>query len=85
MAKSCGYPEIAGEITNCIAFQNLPSDALTDIVCKFVIQELQNYGMELEHMDETLMVQLKEQHSNYGARGVKDLVREALTTVTIRP
>ena len=42
-----------------------------------------NYGMKLEHMDETLMVQLKEQHSNYGARGVKNLVREALTTATI--
>lgn len=29
------------------------------------------------------MVQLKEQHSNYGARGVRNLVREALTTATI--
>lgn len=37
----------------------------------------------MEHIDEMLMVQLKEQHSNYGARGVKDLVREALTTATI--
>ncbi len=68
---------------HCISESSI--DALTDIVCKFVIQELQNYGMELEHMDETLMVQLKEQHSNYGARGVKDLVREALTTASIRP
>lgn len=83
LAKVCGHPEIAGKITNCIAFQSLPLDALTDIVSKFVIQELQNYGMKLEHMDETLMVQLKEQHSNYGARGVKDVVREALTTATI--
>lgn len=83
LAEFCGHPEIAGKITNCIAFQNLPSDALTDIVCKFVIEELQNYGMKLEHMDETLMVQLKEQHSNYGARGVRNLVREALTTATI--
>ena len=39
--------------------------------------------MELEHMDEELMVQLKEQHSNYGARGVKDAVREAITAATV--
>ena len=39
--------------------------------------------MELEHMDERLMVQLKEQNSNYGARGVKDAVREAITTATV--
>lgn len=44
---------------------------------------MQNYEMELEHKDEELMVQLKEQHSNYGARGVRDAVREAITAVTV--
>lgn len=83
LAKACGHPEIAGKITNCLAFQELPVDALTDIVSKFVVEELQNYEMELEHMDEKLMVQLKEQHSNYGARGVKDAVREAITAATV--
>ena len=83
LAKACGHPEIAGKITNCLAFRELPVDALTDIVSKFVIEELKNYEMELEHMDERLMVQLKEQHSNYGARGVKDAVREAITTATV--
>lgn len=39
--------------------------------------------MILEHMDEKLMVQLKQQHSNYGARGVKDAVREAITAATV--
>lgn len=29
------------------------------------------------------MVQLKRQHSNYGARGVKDAVREAITSATV--
>ena len=83
LAKACGHPEIAGKITNCLAFQELPADALTDIVSKFVIDELANYDMELEHMDEKLMVQLKRQHSNYGARGVKDAVREAITSATV--
>lgn len=83
LAKACGHPEIAGKITNCLAFRELPVDALTDIVSKFVVEELQNYEMELEHMDEELMVQLKEQHSNYGARGVRDAVREAITVATV--
>ena len=83
LARACGHPEIAGKITNCLAFQELPVDALTDIVSKFVVEELQNYEMELEHMDEELMVQMKEQHSNYGARGVKDAVREAITAATV--
>ena len=83
LAKACGHPEIAGKITNCLAFRELPVDALTDIVSKFVVEELQNYDMELAHMDEELMVQLKEQHSNYGARGVRDAVREAITAATV--
>lgn len=83
LAKACGHPEIAGKITNCLAFRELPVDALTDIVSKFVVEELQNYEMKLEHMDEALMVQLKEQHSNYGARGVRDAVREAITAATV--
>ena len=83
LAEACGHPEIAGKITNCLAFRELPVDALTDIVGKFVVEELQNYEMELEHMDEALMVQLKEQHSNYGARGVRDAVREAITAATV--
>ena len=83
LAKACGHPEIAGKITNCLAFRELPVDALIDIVSKFVVEELQNYEMELEHMDEELIVQLKEQHSNYSARGVGDAVREALTAATV--
>lgn len=83
LAKVCGHPEVAGKITNCLAFRELSVDALTDIVSRFVVEELQDYEMELEHMDEELMVQLKKQHSNYGARGVKDAVREAITAATV--
>lgn len=83
LSRACGHPEIAGKITNCLAFQPLSTDALTDIVSKFVIDELHNYDMELEHMDEALMVQMKKQISNYGARGVRDAVREALINITV--
>lgn len=83
LAKACGHPEIAGKITNCLAFRELSTDALTDIVSKFIVEELQNYEIKLEHIDEQLMVQLKKQHSNYGARGVKDAVREAITAAMV--
>lgn len=83
LSKECGHPEIAGKITNCIAFQSLSRDALTDIVAKFVKEELDNYDMTLEHMDAELMVQLKQQQSSYGARGVRDAVREAINHITL--
>ena len=83
LTKYCcpGHPEVAGKIGNCLAFQELPGDAVTDIILKFVEQELEDHDMELEYMDEYLMVQLKEMHKNskYGARSVKDAVRTALT------
>lgn len=81
LTRTCGHPEVAGKIGNCLAFQYLPGYAVTDIVSKFVVQELQDCDMELEHIDEHLMVQLKEMHHNskYGARSVKDAVRTALT------
>lgn len=83
LAKACGHPEIAGKITNCLAFRDLPTDALTDIVAKFVVEELHNYDIELAHIDEKLMVELKQQHTAYGARGVRDAVREAITVATV--
>lgn len=84
LTKTCGHPEVAGKIGNCLAYQALTGDAVTEIVLKFVVQELENNDMELEHMDEHLMVQLKEMHRNsrYGARSVKDAVRTALTFTT---
>lgn len=84
LSQACGHPEIAGKIRNCLAFQPLSKDALTDIVSKFVVKELKNYDMELDHMDEELMVQMKKQlgDSNYGARGVIDAVREAINQIT---
>lgn len=84
LTRTCGRPEVAGKITNCLAFRKLPSDAVTDIVLKFVVEELRAYDMELAHMDESLMVELKQMHckSEYGARSVKDAVRTAMTPIT---
>ena len=83
LSRACGHPEIAGKITKCLAFQPFSGDGLTDIILKFVTEELDNYDMTLNHMDEKLMVQLKKQHSNYGTRGVRDAVREALLNATV--
>ncbi|MFI3212745.1 MAG: AAA family ATPase [Eubacteriales bacterium] len=80
LTRTCGHPEVAGKIGNCLAFQDLARDAVTDIVTKFVAQELENNDMELEHIDEYLMVELKKLHKNskYGARSIKDAIRTAL-------
>ena len=81
LTRTCGRPEVAGKITNCLAYQPLPSDAVTDIVLKFVVQELQAYDMELAYIDDQLMVELKQIYgsSSYGARSVRDAVRTALS------
>ena len=82
LLKKYGHPEIWGRIPNCIAFQNLSSDAQTNIICKFIIEELNNFQMTLNKIDEELLVQLKKEKLNYGARGVKTAVREAFIPIT---
>lgn len=84
LTRACGHPEFAGKIRNCLAYQSLPTDAVTDIVLKFVTEELDSFKMALEHIDEQLVVELKQmlKNSQYGARGIKDAVRTALSDIT---
>ena len=84
LTRACGHPEFAGKIRNCLAYQSLPTDAVTDIVLKFVSEELENCEMTLDHIDEQLVVELKQmlKNSQYGARGIKDAVRTALSDIT---
>lgn len=84
LTRACGHPEFAGKIRNCLAYQSLPTDAVTDIVLKFVTEELDSFEMALEHIDEQLVVELKQmlKNSQYGARGIKDAVQTALSDIT---
>lgn len=84
LTRACGHPEFAGKIRNCLAYQSLPTDAVTDVVLKFVTEELDSFEMALDHIDEQLVVELKQKlkNSQYGARSIKDAVRTALSDIT---
>lgn len=82
LAGRCGHPEIAGKISHCLAFQELSDDANMDIIEKFVRKELENYDMILTDIEPSLVLELKEQKTSYGARGVRDVVNEALIPYT---
>lgn len=82
LAGRCGHPEIAGKISHCLAFQELSDDANMDIIEKFVRKELENYDMILTDIEPSLVLELKEQKTSYGARGVRDAVNEALIPYT---
>lgn len=79
LTKATGRPEIAGKIQNCLAFEPLSSGTVTDLVIRFLKEELDNFDIELGFVDEALLFELKKQQSRYGARGLRDLVREALS------
>lgn len=76
--KHCGRPEISGKIGNFIAFQPLSMDATTDIVVKFVREELDSYDLRLARIDEYLMADFLEHQSKYGARAIRGLVADTV-------
>lgn len=76
--KHCGRPEISGKIGNFLAFSPLSEDAMTDIIIKFIREELDSYELILAHVDEYLMADFLKQRTKYGARGIRGLVDEAV-------
>ncbi len=82
--KHCGRPEISGKIGNFLVFSPLSEDAMTDIIIKFIREELDSYELVLAHVDEYLMADFLKQRTKYGARGVRGLVNEAVGRHLIR-
>lgn len=76
--KHCGKPEISGKIGNFLVFSPLSEDAMTDIVIKFIREELESYDLVLAHVDEYLMADFLKQRTKYGARGIRGLVNEVV-------
>ncbi len=76
--KHCGRPEISGKIGNFLVFSPLSSEASTDIIVKFVREELDNYELKLAKIDEYLMADFLKHQSKYGARGIRGLVSESV-------
>lgn len=76
--KQCGRPEISGKIGNFLVFKSLSEEALTDIIIKFIKEELNSYDLVLAHIDEFLMADFLKQRTKYGARGIRGIVNEAV-------
>ena len=76
--KHCGRPEISGKIGNYIVFKALSEEAVTDIIIKFIKEELNSYDLILAHIDEYLMADFLKQRTKYGARGIRGIVNEAV-------
>ena len=76
--KHCGRPEISGKIGNFIVFNALSDTATMDIVAKFVKEELKNYELRLVRIDEGLMLDFLKHQTKYGARGIRDIVSDAI-------
>lgn len=76
--KHCGRPEISGKIGNFLVFSPLSEDATTDIIIKFVREELDSYDLKLAHIDEYLMADFLKHQTKYGARGIRGLVSDSV-------
>lgn len=76
--EHCGRPEISGKIGNFLVFGPLNDDAVTDIVIKFVREELESYDLKLGHIDEYLMADFLKYQTKYGARGIRGMVSDSV-------
>lgn len=76
--KHCGRPEISGKIGNFLAFQPLGNDARSDIIVKFIREELEGYDLRLGHIDEYLMADFLKHQTKYGARGIRGMVSDSV-------
>lgn len=76
--KHCGRPEISGKIGNFLVFRPLDDSATTDIIVKFVREELDSFDLRLTHIDEHLMADFLKHQTKYGARGIKGLVGDSV-------
>ena len=76
--KHCGRPEISGKIGNFVVFNDLSADAIENIIVKFVAEEMADFNLKLNHIDEKLMYEFKKHQTKYGARGIRILVSKSL-------
>ena len=76
--RHCGRPEISGKIGNYLVFSPLSEDAMTDIIIKFIREELDSYNLVLSHVDEYLMADFLKHRTKYGARGIRGMVSDSV-------
>lgn len=76
--RHCGRPEISGKIGNYLVFSPLSEAAMTDIIIKFIREELDSYNLVLAHVDEYLMADFLKHRTKYGARGIRGMVSDSV-------
>ena len=76
--RHCGRAEISGKVGNFLVFEPLSEEAATDIVVKFVREELSSYDLGLVHIDEHLMADFLKHRTKYGARGIRGLIGDSV-------
>ena len=76
--KHCGRPEISGKIGNFLVFNSLDIDARMDIISKFAAEALEAYDIRLKGIDKYLMAEFLSNETKYGARGIRQLVGDAI-------
>ena len=52
--------------------------ATTEIIIKFVREELDSFDLKLAHIDEYLMADFLKHQTKYGARGIRELVSDSV-------
>lgn len=76
--KHCGRPEISSRVSSFMVYSPLSDDAVTEIIIKFVREELEHYNLRLGHIDEYLMAEFLRCRTKYGARGIRELVDDSV-------
>lgn len=74
----CGRPEISGKICNFAVFKGLDENARTDIIIKFVREELDDFDIVLKGIDTSLMCDLLQHDTKYGARGIRSIISSSV-------
>ena len=74
----CHRPEISGKISNFLVFDPLSPVACAHIVDKFIREELNCYDIRLGRVEESLMLDFLQHRTEYGARGIQNLIGEAM-------
>ena len=69
-SKHCGRPEISGKIGNYIVYQPLSTEAFARIVVKFIRSELDNFGLRLGTVSNSIMNEFLDCETSYGARAI---------------
>jgi len=82
--KHCGRPEISGKIGNFLVFSPLDESARTDVIIKFIREELDSFDLKLARVDERLMLDFLRHETKYGARGIRALVMNSVGKLLLK-